>query len=155
MFQRVGLQSENNVLDRMRYHFSGTKGVKMADLASLKPTSFRRMTCDVGGTKGPRMKLDQKRVSMGIGKVKRVNQTLIQILSLRLISKVVFYALAYSVDICSNVPSSLFHYRVKVDFIDALSLFNQSIKSYFVSSRRSGVTYTVIFSVVNKIPIMS
>ena len=101
------------------------------------------------------MKLDQKRLSMGIGKVKRVNQTLIQILSLRLISQVVFYALAYSVDICSNVPSSLFHYRVTVDFIDALSLFNQSIKSLFVSSRRSGVTYTVIFSVLNKIQIMS
>ena len=35
MFLRVGLQAENNVLDRMPYHFSGLKGVKMADLASL------------------------------------------------------------------------------------------------------------------------
>ena len=36
MFLRVGLQAENNVLDRMPYHFSGLKGVKMTDLASLK-----------------------------------------------------------------------------------------------------------------------
>ena len=35
MFLRVGLQAENNVLDRMCYHFIGLKGVKMADLASL------------------------------------------------------------------------------------------------------------------------
>ena len=36
MFLRVGLQAENNVLDRMRYNFSGLKGVKMADIASFE-----------------------------------------------------------------------------------------------------------------------
>ena len=35
MFLRVGLHAEHNVLDRMGYHFSGLKGVKMADLAPL------------------------------------------------------------------------------------------------------------------------
>ena len=34
MFLRVGMQAENNDLDRMRYHFSGLKGIKMEDLAS-------------------------------------------------------------------------------------------------------------------------
>ena len=40
MFLRVGLQAENNVLDRMCYHFSGLKGVKMADIAPLKCIDF-------------------------------------------------------------------------------------------------------------------
>ena len=40
MFLRVGLQAENNVLDRMRYHFSGLKGIKMANLASLSERYF-------------------------------------------------------------------------------------------------------------------
>ena len=33
MFLRVGLQAENNVLERMCYHFSGLKGIKMIALA--------------------------------------------------------------------------------------------------------------------------
>ena len=40
MFLRVGLQAENNVLDRMRYHFSGFKGVKRTDLSSLQEKTF-------------------------------------------------------------------------------------------------------------------
>ena len=35
MFLQVGMQAENNFLDKILYHFSELKGVKMADLATL------------------------------------------------------------------------------------------------------------------------
>ena len=40
MFLRVGLQAENSVLDRMRYHFSGLKGVTMADYSPSVQCSY-------------------------------------------------------------------------------------------------------------------
>ena len=52
MFIRAGLQAEYNALDRLRYHLSGLKGIKMADLASLRAsgvfffyTTFKLNTC--------------------------------------------------------------------------------------------------------------
>ena len=46
MFLRVGLKAEKKFLDRMRYHFSGLKGVKMADLATLINEMMYKLSID-------------------------------------------------------------------------------------------------------------